>query len=195
MIKAENVVKTYNGGKTEVLKGVSLEVKEGEKVAILGASGSGKSTLLSVLSGLERVDSGKIMYGERELSSMTEKQLTEFRRNTVGFIFQQYNLLPHLSVENNVKMGADLVGNKEFREIIKAVGLESKLKNKPSELSGGSNNAYVLRVRLQNFQRFCFLTSLRALSTKKRAEKFLIILLKCRRKTDLRRLWLRTTLT
>ena len=65
MIKAENVVKTYNGGKTEVLKGVSLEVKEGEKVAILGASGSGKSTLLSVLSGLERVDSGKIMYGER----------------------------------------------------------------------------------------------------------------------------------
>ncbi len=137
MIKAENVVKTYNGGKTEVLKGVSLEVKEGEKMAILGASGSGKSTLLSVLSGLERVDSGKIMYGERELSSMTEKQLTEFRRNTVGFIFQQYNLLPHLSVENNVKMGADLVGNKEFREIIKAVGLESKLKNKPSELSGG----------------------------------------------------------
>ena len=157
MIKAENVVKTYNGGKTEVLKGVSLEVKEGEKVAILGASGSGKSTLLSVLSGLERVDSGKIMYGERELSSMTEKQLTEFRRNTVGFIFQQYNLLPHLSVENNVKMGADLVGNKEFREIIKAVGLESKLKNKPSELSGGEQQRVCIARALAKLPKVLFL--------------------------------------
>ena len=157
MIKAENVVKTYNGGKTVVLKGVSLEVKEGEKVAILGASGSGKSTLLSVLSGLERVDSGKIMYGERELSSMTEKQLTEFRRNTVGFIFQQYNLLPHLSVENNVKMGADLVGNKEFREIIKAVGLESKLKNKPSELSGGEQQRVCIARALAKLPKVLFL--------------------------------------
>lgn len=157
MIKAENVVKTYNGGKTEVLKGVSLEVKEGEKVAILGASGSGKSTLLSVLSGLERVDSGKIMYGERELSSMTEKQLTEFRRNTVGFIFQQYNLLSHLSVENNVKMGADLVGNKEFREIIKAVGLESKLKNKPSELSGGEQQRVCIARALAKLPKVLFL--------------------------------------
>ena len=157
MIKAENVVKTYNGGTVEVLKGVSLEIKDGEKVVILGASGSGKSTLLSVLSGLERADSGKITYGENDLSSMTEKQLTEFRRNNVGFIFQQYFLLPHLSVENNVKMGADLVGNKNFREIIKAVGLEDKLKNKPSELSGGEQQRVCIARALAKLPKVLFL--------------------------------------
>ncbi|MDE5666617.1 MAG: ABC transporter ATP-binding protein, partial [Clostridia bacterium] len=116
---------------------VSLEIEEGENIVILGASGSGKSTLLSVLSGLERVDGGKVIFGENDLSAMTDKELTQFRRNKVGFIFQQYFLLPHLSVESNVKMGADLAGNKDFKEIIKAVGLENKLKNKPAELSGG----------------------------------------------------------
>lgn len=157
MIKAENVVKTYNGGTVEVLKGVSLEIKDGEKVVILGASGSGKSTLLSVLSGLERADSGKIVYGENDLSSMTEKQLTEFRRSAVGFIFQQYFLLPHLSVENNVKMGADLVGNKNFREIIKAVGLEDKLKNRPSELSGGEQQRVCIARALAKLPKVLFL--------------------------------------
>lgn len=137
MIKAEKIRKSYNGGAVEVLKGVSLEIADGESVAILGASGSGKTTLLSVLSGLERADDGRIVYGENDLSAMTDKQLTEFRRKTVGFIFQQYYLLPHLSVESNVKLGADLDGNKDFREIIKAVGLEDKLKSKPYELSGG----------------------------------------------------------
>lgn len=137
MIKVENVVKLYNGGAVQVLNGVSLEIEEGENVVILGASGSGKSTLLSVLSGLERADGGKVSFGENDLSAMTDKELTLFRRNKVGFIFQQYFLLPHLSVESNVKMGADLAGNKDFKEIIKAVGLENKLKNKPAELSGG----------------------------------------------------------
>lgn len=157
MIKAENVVKTYNGGTVEVLKGVSLEIEDGEKVVILGASGSGKSTLLSVLSGLERADSGKIVYGENDISSMTEKQLTEFRRNNVGFIFQQYFLLPHLSVENNVKMGADLIGNKDFREIIKAVGLEDKLKNKPSELSGGEQQRVCIARALAKLPKVLYL--------------------------------------
>ena len=157
MIKAENIIKTYNGGAVEVLKGVSLDIKDGEKVVILGASGSGKSTLLSVLSGLERMDGGKVFYDDKDLSSMTEKQLTEFRRNTVGFIFQQYYLLPHLNVENNVKMGADLIGNKDFREIIKAVGLESKLKNKPAELSGGEQQRVCIARALAKNPKVLFL--------------------------------------
>ena len=137
MIKAQNLVKNYNNGAVQVLKGVSLEISDGDFVVILGASGSGKSTLLSVLSGLERPDSGSVVYGETDISVLPEKELTEFRRKTVGFIFQQYYLLPHLSVENNVKLGAALASNADYKQIITAVGLADKLKNKPAELSGG----------------------------------------------------------
>lgn len=137
MISAYHIFKTYNGGATEVLKDVSLDLTDGEYTVILGASGSGKSTLLGVLSGLERPDSGEILYDGTDISKMTDKGLTAFRREKVGFVFQQYYLLSHLSVENNVKLGAHLAGNKDFHDIIDAVGLGDKLKSKPSELSGG----------------------------------------------------------
>lgn len=137
MIKAENICKSFNNGTVEVLKNISLEIEEGEFAVILGASGSGKSTFMSILSGLERPDSGKVYYGSEEITAMNDKQLTDFRRREVGFIFQQYYLLPHLNVDKNVRMGADLAGNKNYREIIEKVGLSDKLKNRPSELSGG----------------------------------------------------------
>ena len=137
MIKAENISKSFKDGKVRVLKEVSLEIQKGEFVVITGASGSGKSTLMSVLSGLERADEGKVFYGEEEITVMSDKQLTELRRRTVGFIFQQYYLLSHLSVDKNVKMGADLAGNKDYLEIIEKVGLYEKLKSRPAELSGG----------------------------------------------------------
>lgn len=137
MISAKNIYKSFNGGAVRVLKDVSLEIQGGEFVVILGASGSGKSTLMSVLSGLERADEGTVSVNGEIISTMTDKQLTEFRRKNIGFIFQQYYLMPHLSVENNVKLGADLAKNKDFREVIKAVGLEDKVNSKPFELSGG----------------------------------------------------------
>ena len=137
MIEVKDIKKSFNGGSVEVLKGISLTVNDGEFLAVLGASGSGKSTALNVISGLERADSGEIFYGDCNICKLTDKQLTEFRRKTVGFVFQRYYLLSHLSVESNVRMGADLVGNKNYREIIEAVGLKDKLKSKPSELSGG----------------------------------------------------------
>ena len=108
MIIAENVKKSYKNGAVQVLKGISLKIEDGEFAVITGASGSGKSTLMSVLSGLEPCDSGKILFGEENITGMNEKQLTEFRRREVGFIFQQYYLLPHLSVDKNVRLGADL---------------------------------------------------------------------------------------
>lgn len=135
MITAQNIRKSYNNNL--VLKDLSLDVADGEFVVITGASGSGKSTLLSVLSGLERADGGSINCDGEELSAMSDKQLTEYRRKNVGFIFQQYYLLSHLTVESNVKLGADLAGNKNYREIIEAVGLADKLKSRPSALSGG----------------------------------------------------------
>lgn len=157
MIIAENIFKSFNGGTVEVLKGISLEVKDGGFVVILGASGSGKSTFMNVLSGLERPDSGKVVYGNEVITDMTDKQLTAFRRREVGFIFQQYYLLSHLSVDKNVKMGADLAGNKSYREIIEKVGLADKLKSKPAELSGGEQQRVCIARALAKNPRALFL--------------------------------------
>lgn len=135
MISAVDLTKRY--GKTEALRGISLDIADGEFTVILGASGSGKSTLLSVLSGLERPDSGSVIHDGIDIASMKDKELTAFRRRKVGFIFQRYYLLPHLSVEANVRLGANLAGNNNVKDIIESVGLGDRLGAKPSELSGG----------------------------------------------------------
>ena len=132
-------MKSYGnaGNRFWALKGISLEIQDGDFVVILGASGSGKSTLLNVISGLERPDSGKVLYGGRDITALSDGELTAFRKETVGFIFQQYYLLPNMDVDKNVKMGADLAGNKDYRTVIEAVGLGEKLHKYPSALSGG----------------------------------------------------------
>ena len=135
MIKAENVTKSY--GSTQVLKGVSLEIEDGEFTVILGASGSGKSTLLNILSGLEKFDGGNVECCAQCLNDLHDAQLTLFRKKHIGYVFQQYYLLSHLSVDANVKLGADLAQNKNYKDIIKAVGLGDKFSSKPSALSGG----------------------------------------------------------
>ena len=139
MIKAKGIKKTYGVGesKTEVLKGIDLQIADGDFAVILGASGSGKSTLLNCLSGLERVDGGSIEYDNADITKLSDNALTKFRKENIGFIFQQYYLLPDMTVEKNVRMGADLAGNDDYKEIIKAVGLEAKAAKHPSELSGG----------------------------------------------------------
>lgn len=139
MIKLENIHKYYGTGESrnEVLKGVSLTIKDGDFTVILGASGSGKSTLLNIASGLEPADSGHIRYNGTDLMGLTDKELTNFRKENIGYIFQQYFLLPNLTVDKNVKMGADLAGNRQYKKIIDAVGLGAKLHKYPHELSGG----------------------------------------------------------
>lgn len=139
MIEVKDIRKSYgeNESRFQVLKGISLRIADGDFVAILGASGSGKSTLLNVISGLEAPDSGAVFYDEKDITAFSDRELTEFRKDNIGFIFQQYYLLPNLNVEKNVKMGADLVGNKEYRAMIEAVGLGGKLHKYPGELSGG----------------------------------------------------------
>jgi len=139
MITAENITKSYGSGASEnkVLKGISVSIDDGDYVVILGASGSGKSTFLNVVSGLERADSGSVKYDGVDITKLSDKELTKFRRDKIGFIFQQYYLLPNMTVEKNVRMGADLSDNDNYKEIIEAVGLGNKLKSYPSELSGG----------------------------------------------------------
>lgn len=139
MITTCSLTKRYGSGdgRAEVLKGIDIEIEDGSFTVILGASGSGKSTLLNIISGLERPDGGNVMYGEKDITALTDSELTKFRKENVGLVFQQYYLLPDMTVEKNVRMGADLADNTEFSAIIAAVGLESKAKKYPSELSGG----------------------------------------------------------
>lgn len=139
MIEVKEVTKSYGNKKSEfqVLKGISLKIEDGDFAVILGASGSGKSTFLNIISGLERPDSGRVMYDETDITALSDKELTEFRKENTGFIFQQYYLLPHMNVEKNVKLGADLADNKDYRAVIEAVGLGEKLHKYPGELSGG----------------------------------------------------------
>lgn len=157
MIKAEHIVKSYNNEKVEVLKDISLEIADGEFVVILGPSGSGKSTLMNILSGLEKADHGNVYVNDENLSNKTDKELTEFRKETTGFIFQQYYLLSHLNVENNVKMGASLAHNKDYKEIIVSLGLETKLKSMPAELSGGEQQRVCIARALAKKPKILFL--------------------------------------
>ena len=159
MISVREVTKFYGCGETrfQVLKDINLTIEEGEFVVILGASGSGKSTLLNVISGLERPDGGTIFYGETELSVLSDRELTAFRRDNVGFIFQQYYLLPNLSVDKNVRMGADLAHNKDYRAMVEAVGLGEKLHKFPGELSGGEQQRVSVARALAKRPRVLFL--------------------------------------
>lgn len=123
------------------LDGVDLSVEKGEFVAIVGTSGSGKSTLLHMLGGLDRPTSGSVTVDGRELSKLKDEELTVFRRRKIGFVFQNYNLVPVLSVYENIVLPIQLDGNREdeayVKKIIETLGLEKKLNNLPNKLSGG----------------------------------------------------------
>lgn len=159
MIEVNDVTKFYGEGESrfQVLKGISLSVAEGDYAVILGASGSGKSTLLNVMSGLEQPDGGQILYDGVDITALSQKELTKFRRDNIGFIFQQYYLLPHMNVEKNVKMGADLAGNRDYCQIIEAVGLGEKLHKYPGELSGGEQQRVAVARALAKKPKVLFL--------------------------------------
>ncbi len=159
MIKIDKLTKYYgkNESRFKALDEVSLTIENGEFVVILGASGSGKSTLLNVMSGLESIDEGSVSYDDYHLESMKEKELTKFRKENTAFIFQQYYLLPHLNVEKNVRMGADLANNKDILPYIEAVGLADKRKKFPSELSGGEQQRVAIARALSKKPKVLFL--------------------------------------
>lgn len=159
MITINNLTKYYGKGESQfkALDDVSVNINDGEYIVILGASGSGKSTFLNAISGLETIDGGTIAYDNNQIDKMSEKELTKFRKENTAFIFQQYYLLPHLNVEKNVKMGADLADNKEISSFIEAVGLKEKSKKFPSELSGGEQQRVAIARALAKKPRVLFL--------------------------------------
>ena len=139
MIEVKHLVKTFPNGDTLLyaLNDLSFSIETGSFVVILGASGSGKTTLLNVLSGLDKADSGNISFNGIDIGTFNENELVRFRRENVGFIFQSYYLLSTLNVEANIKMGANLAKNKQYSDLITALGLRGKERKFPFELSGG----------------------------------------------------------
>ncbi|MCI8708914.1 MAG: ABC transporter ATP-binding protein [Dorea sp.] len=143
ILKTVDLVKYYGDGESEVraIDHTSIEVENGEFVAIVGRSGSGKSTLLHMLGGLDRPDSGEVMIGGKNIFSLKDEQLAVFRRRKIGFIFQDFNLIPALNVWENIILPLGLDGKKVNRDfvmdIVKSIGLSEKLKSLPSQLSGG----------------------------------------------------------
>ena len=143
ILETKDLRKVYGSGDTEVraLDGVDLTVEKGEFVAVVGPSGSGKSTLLHMLGGLDRPTGGTVTVDGKELSAMRDEELTIFRRRKIGFVFQNYNLVPVLNVYENIVLPIQLDGNapdKAYVErIIETLGLEAKLQNLPNNLSGG----------------------------------------------------------
>lgn len=150
ILQAENLQKNYGKDETLVkaLDGVSLSVKKGEFLAIVGTSGSGKSTLLHMLGGLDKPDHGTVTIDGNEISKMTDEELTIFRRRNIGFVFQNFNLVPMLNVMENIILPVGLDGKKPdgsyIKEITLALGLEKKLDNLPNNLSGGQQQRVAL---------------------------------------------------
>lgn len=159
MIEAQGLNKFYGSGESrfQVLKSIDLKIEKGDFAVITGASGSGKSTLMNVISGLERPDAGKVLYHGGDIAALSDRECTEFRRKNIGFIFQQYYLLPHMNVAQNVKMGADLAENRDYKAVIEAVGLKDKMKKLPSELSGGEQQRVAIARALAKKPQYLFL--------------------------------------
>lgn len=145
ILKLDDVWKIYNMGEVEVpaLKGINLDILEGDFIVIIGASGSGKSTMMNIIGCLDTPTKGKVFLKGKDISLLNESDLASFRGNTIGFIFQQYNLMPSMSAFENVILPLefleydDKTARQKAEEILEIVGLQDKMENRPSQLSGG----------------------------------------------------------
>jgi|SRR5579871_991065 len=157
IISVHGLTKVYRVGDVDVhaLRGVDLEISRGEFVAIVGTSGSGKSTLFHILGGLTPPTSGKVLIEGRDLAGLTNQERTELRKNSVGFVFQKYNLLPTLTAEDNIKI-VEFIGGRptdfrpEFVEILNLLGIRERLKHKPRALSGGQQQRVAIARAIVN---------------------------------------------
>jgi putative ABC transport system ATP-binding protein len=158
MIQAEDVRKTYRIGKVDVqaLRGVSLEVEQGEFVSIVGPSGSGKSTLFYILGGLTHADTGRVSIDGVDFTSLSDAARTRVRKQKIGFVFQKFNLLPTLSAQGNIDIAQDIAGvpaghdHEHIERITQLLGIDKRMDHRPSELSGGEQQRVALARALAN---------------------------------------------
>lgn len=141
LYEIKNISKIYGhgGGATQALNSINLTIEEGKLTAILGPSGSGKSTLLNILGALDKPTSGQVLFLGEDISDYSNKKLSEFRRENIGFVFQSYNLLPNLTALENVEFSTEITGlpRENAENALKLLGLENRIKHYPTELSGG----------------------------------------------------------
>jgi len=157
IIQVRQLTKTYRVGDVDVhaLRGVDLVVAQGEFIAVVGSSGSGKSTLFNILGGLTPPSTGTVHIGGKDLSHMTNAERTNLRKDTVGFVFQKYNLLPTLSAEDNIKIVKYIAGHgtdfdSPFQEVLHLLGIAERLKHKPRALSGGQQQRVAIARAIVN---------------------------------------------
>jgi putative ABC transport system ATP-binding protein len=157
IISVQKLTKTYRVGDVDVhaLQGVDLEVAKGEFIAVVGSSGSGKSTLFNILGGLTPPTRGSVHINGKDLAGMTNAQRTNLRKDTVGFVFQKYNLLPTLSAEDNIRIvryvaGRDTAFDARFQEILDLLGITDRLRHKPRALSGGQQQRVAIARAIVN---------------------------------------------
>jgi putative ABC transport system ATP-binding protein len=157
-IKIRDLVKVHHTGKIEVqaLRGLSLDISSGELVSIIGPSGSGKSTLLNIIGGLDKATAGTVQVGEKTVTNLSVRQLVDYRRKVVGHIFQNINLIPTLTAQENVEFSMVASGVKRgkrkqrVQELLKTVGLQERADHKPEELSGGEQQRIAIAAALAN---------------------------------------------
>lgn len=136
----KNSYKRYKSGQSEIIANndISFEIEKGELAIILGSSGAGKSTVLNILGGMDTNDEGNVLIDGKDISTFNEKELTNYRRNDVGFVFQFYNLVPNLTAKENVELASEIVKDSlDATEVLKSVGLGERIDNFPAQLSGG----------------------------------------------------------
>ncbi|MDU5743673.1 MAG: ABC transporter ATP-binding protein [Finegoldia magna] len=139
-IEMKNSYKRYKSGQSEIIANndISFEIEKGELAIILGSSGAGKSTVLNILGGMDTNDEGNVLIDGKDISAFNEKELTNYRRNDVGFVFQFYNLVPNLTAKENVELASEIVKDAlDATEVLKSVGLGERIDNFPAQLSGG----------------------------------------------------------
>lgn len=162
VIQTQELTKTYNPNKIPVkaLRGVDLQIEEGEFTAIVGPSGSGKTTLLNIIGGLDNPSSGSIQVGGVDITQLSSNELINFRRNNIGFVFQAYNLIPVLTAKENVEFIMLLQGRskaereKRVKELLMAVGIADKINKRPMELSGGQQQRVAVARALASKPKF-----------------------------------------
>ena len=180
ILEVTNLCKTYGKGDTMVkaLDNVSFSVEKGEFVAIIGPSGSGKSTLLHILGGVDVPTSGSVVINQTDISNLDETALAIFRRRQIGLIYQFYNLIPILTVQENLTLPLLLDGRKPDKKqidtLVKRLGLENRLDHLPNQLSGGSSSGYQSDVHLSTILRLCLQTSLREILTAKTVRRLFL---------------------